>query len=112
MKNYFRIIVLLISFSTYANENNRLEDSFNSVKIDNACANILLERQVELESTIEIFDRVLCRICTSFSVPDGFGGMVGLEACAGNIFTSCERAGELSREKAMKKALDIMKDMN
>ncbi len=112
MKNYLRIIILLISFSTYANDNNRLDDSLNSIKIDNACTSILLEKPMELKCTDEIFDKVLCRICTTISVPDGFGGVVGITGCAGNIFTSCEKAGQLSREKALQKVVDIIKDLN
>lgn len=62
----------------------------------------------KLESSSAATTNTVCHICCTISVPDGFGGLIGVMACAGWLFTSCETAGERACEKAMTNALDIL----
>ena len=49
-----------------------------------------------------------CRVTCTVQVPDGFGGFIGITASGGNIFTSCERAGEMACHNAMTAAFAIL----
>lgn len=51
-----------------------------------------------------------CRITCTIYIPDGFGGIIGISASAGNIFTSCERARERACTAVIATAMDILTD--
>lgn len=51
-----------------------------------------------------------CRITCTIYVPNGFGGMIGFSATAGNIFTSCETARERACAAVARNLWDILMD--
>lgn len=51
-----------------------------------------------------------CRVCCTVSISDGLGGIIGITACSGNIFTSCETAGQNACAKAGRNAIEALQD--
>ena len=49
-----------------------------------------------------------CRVTCTISVPDGFGGSIGVSGTAGNFLTSCENAREKACKKATQNAFDVL----
>jgi len=56
-------------------------------------------------------DATVCRVTCTISVPDGFGGSLGISGTAGNFFTSCESAREKACKRAAQNVFDVLMDM-
>ena len=107
MKNIFVTLIVFISIAANAKDY-CCKETFPIIKT---------KEKVKLESTNtnriqENEDSEDCRICCTISIPNGLGGVVGITACSGNIFTSCETAGQDACEKAGKKALEMVLSLN
>jgi|GEM_PF-5100415 len=66
---------------------------------------------ISVDRSVEIQDNSDCRVCCTISVPDAFGNMIGIMACSGGLFTSCETAGKDACKKAAEKAFDVLMDL-
>ena len=53
-------------------------------------------------------DKTICRVTCTITVPDGFGGYVGISASGGNIFTNCETARDIACRRASRRAFNII----
>ncbi|WP_157730062.1 hypothetical protein [Tenacibaculum jejuense] len=51
-----------------------------------------------------------CRVTCTVSVPDGFGGSIGISATAGNFLTGCKKARERACKKAARKSMSAIMD--
>lgn len=56
-------------------------------------------------------DETVCRVTCTVSIPDGFGGMIGVSGTAGNFLTSCESAREKACKRAAQNAFEMLMDM-
>lgn len=90
-----KLVLLLFLFPviSFANSKDTMEEEVSSVEL------IKIDSQVICESNIE---DDFCRICVTLDVIEpNSGSQISVTACAGNMFTSCERATEKASGKLM-----------
>lgn len=105
MKYLFALLFLFPMISS-ANSIDLIEEKTNYMEL-------ISKANIDKSTENDIEDDYFCRICVTLQVYEpNAGSQISITSCAGNVFTSCEKASEKANAKLMVEIAKMVIEMN